>query len=473
MASQEMINALSEEDSSAFDRALRYLKGFDAKDAMANVLGPHGLKAVSPIVGLVNSVRRNPVGAGTLAAETVGPQADIKGMVDSYGSAVQNFRQGNIGAGLLDAAYVPANAITLLTPGSASGMQRALKEAETRFPTSVPPERQGLLAQAIRQPIHGGELSKTNLPVAPEDMRFVRSDTGDLLPRNIITPETLQGSILRPAIGDRTAAGGLLHSINDNPLSSPVGLEGGPDFMRGPAQQADGAAWASNQGPITTLSEHAQVLGKEGKDINLVYTAGGGRNSDFATMTSDALVGQLPASKILVKDTKAFDSLMKKKIKGWPGLKSEGLAKFLRDGTGEARKYFVEAVASSKWQNAGFPDIASTRAAITEPGLLGVPSGTSGHAISRMDPTGRQIKDPSVPHATYPVQLGGEYVGGLEQGLPRDVMFPGFYAGRRKAGMPTQGDDRAFALTKDVSQNADQQWLDNIMKYLSRNPGGG
>ena len=413
MASQEMINALSEEDSSAFDRALRYLKGFDAKDAMANVLGPHGLKAVSPIVGLVNSVRRNPVGAGTLAAETVGPQADIKGMVDSYGSAVQNFRQGNIGAGLLDAAYVPANAITLLTPGSASGMQRALKEAETRFPTSVPPERQGLLAQAIRQPIHGGELSKTNLPVAPEDMRFVRSDTGDLLPRNIITPETLQGSILRPAIGDRTAAGGLLHSINDNPLSSPVRLEGGPDFMRGPAQQADGAAWASNQGPITTLSEHAQVL------------------------------------------------------------KSEGLAKFLRDGTGEARKYFVEAVASSKWQNAGFPDIASTRAAITEPGLLGVPSGTSGHAISRMDPTGRQIKDPSVPHATYPVQLGGEYVGGLEQGLPRDVMFPGFYAGRRKAGMPTQGDDRAFALTKDVSQNADQQWLDNIMKYLSRNPGGG
>jgi len=84
------------------------------------------LNLYRPIEGLLNAVRRNPVGAARVAAENVGPQADIKGMVDSSRSAMQNFGQGNIGAGLLDAAYVPANAVTLALPMmSASGMRRA------------------------------------------------------------------------------------------------------------------------------------------------------------------------------------------------------------------------------------------------------------------------------------------------------------------------------------------------------------
>jgi hypothetical protein len=77
------------------------------------------------LVDLIKWIKSNPYRAARNVAESFGPQADIKGMVDSYGSAVQNFRRGNIGAGLRDALYVPANAMTLALPSSASGMRRA------------------------------------------------------------------------------------------------------------------------------------------------------------------------------------------------------------------------------------------------------------------------------------------------------------------------------------------------------------
>ena len=85
-----------------------------------------------------------------------------------------------------------------------------------------------------------------------------------------------------------------------------------------------------------------------------------------------------------------------------------------------------------------------------------------------MDPTGRLVHNPKVPHATYPTQIGGQhYVGGLDRSIPRDVMFPDFYAKRRAANIPPLGDDRAFGMS-DVSQDANQEWLDGVMRYLSR-----
>jgi hypothetical protein len=44
----------------------------------------------------------------------------------------------------------------------------------------------------------------------------------------------------------------------------------------------------------------------------------------------------------------------------------------------------------------GFPEIASTGFAISEPALIGQPPGVSGYAISRVDPAGRVIVDPQV-----------------------------------------------------------------------------
>jgi hypothetical protein len=45
------------------------------------------------------------------------------------------------------------------------------------------------------------------------------------------------------------------------------------------------------------------------------------------------------------------------------------------------------------------------------------------NAVSRLDPTGRVIRDPQVPHGTYPVQLGGLGYSGRLAVEPQQVVL--------------------------------------------------
>jgi hypothetical protein len=110
MASQEMVNALTGEDSSVFDRALRYVKGLKgigapladrANEAMMTALGPQGRKAVAPVAGLANVF--------SLGAE-------VGDMAQSSRNAVQNIQRGKIGPALLDVAYSGAGLAGLALP---------------------------------------------------------------------------------------------------------------------------------------------------------------------------------------------------------------------------------------------------------------------------------------------------------------------------------------------------------------------
>jgi hypothetical protein len=311
------------------------------------------------------------------------------------------------------------------------------------------------------------DLAKTKHPIAVEDMTATHVPTGGLQARRILTPEDLHGSILTPAVGDRTAAAAELTHINGRPLSAPVSLEGGPDFMRGPSQSADNAAWASDKGVITRLAKHTRALAEDnpGRDVNFVYSSMGGRSGDYSHMMSDALVNQLEGSPISRKAVAAFDASMKSQNPNWPGLRNLDKLRSALANSGPLRKQFVEEVGLKAHQDQGFPEIGSTRFAITAPELIGTPTGSSGYAISRLDPEGRVISAPRVPHTTYNTQLGGTYLGGLAQPIPREVMFPDFFAARRAAGLPKLADDRAFSMS-NVAQAANNRWLDGIMKHI-------
>jgi hypothetical protein len=66
------------------------------------------------------------------------------------------------------------------------------------------------------------------------------------------------------------------------------------------------------------------------------------------------------------------------------------------------------------------------------------------------------ITKPQVPHTTYSTHLGRfGYLGGLERPVPREVMFPDFFA-RRAEGKAPLSDDRSFSLS-NVHQVANQQ----------------
>jgi hypothetical protein len=275
-------------------------------------------------------------------------------------------------------------------------------------------------------------------------MQATRVPTGELAPRPIVDPQSLQGSVLQPMVGDRTAAGSVLTEINGQPLARAVPLHGGPDFMRAGANAADGSVWAADKGQITRIARQTRELADTGRPINGVYSAMGGRSGDFSTMMSDALLSQIEANGVPGNAARAFDADMLAYNPDWPGLRSPRLRDVLMSNGG-MRTQFAQEVARARHQAAGFPEIASTRFAISEPALVGQPTGASGYAISRVDPAGRVITDPQVPHPSYNTQLGGlGYLGGLDTPIPREIMFPDFYAARRAAGTPASKDDRAF-----------------------------
>ena len=119
MASQEMVNALTEEDPSVFDRALRYVKGLKgigapladrANEAMMTALGPHGRKAVAPVAGLANVITQG---------------ADLRDMVDFSGRTVDSVRSGDLGGAAINAIYTAAAPIGMALPGSVGGYKKS------------------------------------------------------------------------------------------------------------------------------------------------------------------------------------------------------------------------------------------------------------------------------------------------------------------------------------------------------------
>jgi len=419
--------------------------------------------------GLLDYIRRRPESAGLIAgqfapgaatADFYGRYPDPMNPSQMLPSAGQNIAQGNIldaafqSAGLLgDAFYAaaPFTAGAAAIPGAALSAPRAAQLAKRN---------------ASAEKTFFSDLSKNKLRIPLEEMSRVTVPTGELLPRTIITPESLQGGILTPGVGDRTEAGAILRQINDVPLAYEVPLEGGPGFMQSAAQKADGSTWASDKGVITRLTKLARNLSAEGDDVNFVYSSMGARSGDFSTMMSDAILAQIPNLKITKKSKKEFDSDIRKIFPEWVGVDSpEARSQLI--GNANLRKAFAETTALGKYQDQNFPDIASTRFAITEQDLIEQPTGVSGYAISRLDPTGRVIESPQVPHTTYNTQMAGEYIGGFEDAIPREIMFPDFYKQRRVAGAPEKADDRAFSMS-NVSQNADQEWLDGVMAYIER-----
>ncbi len=140
-----------------------------------------------------------------------------------------------------------------------------------------------LLGKAAREGVENGlvpvaktfwnEIGKTKLTRPIEEMSATYRDVGEMVPRRTISPEELQGSVLTPAIGDRTIAGKALTGVNGVPFDKEVMLQGGPNFMRGAQQQVDGSAWASGKGVISGLSKRIQRLGEGGKDVNFLRHA--------------------------------------------------------------------------------------------------------------------------------------------------------------------------------------------------------
>jgi hypothetical protein len=302
------------------------------------------------------------------------------------------------------------------------------------------------------------------LPIPVSQMKMDLQPIANLPPKIVASPESMQGGAIVPFVGDRSAAGQNLLGIGDVKFQTPVPLEGGYDFMR--MQSPTGSIWASEYGASRSLQNAVDEAANIGKgDVFGLYSAMGPESMNFNTMMSDALLEQMKAGKIFKKDIASFDKQVKALRPEWKGvMHPESRAQL--ESNGALRHAFVDRMQLDEFQNAGFPNIAYTRYAITDPLLLNEPMYSGGLAIGKMKPGADLITNPVSPHKTYDTQLAGEYFGGLEQSLPKETLFPDWYKKRRMANTPISGDVRSFQLSKPI-QPTNQEWLDGVMQYLA------
>lgn len=247
------------------------------------------------------------------------------------------------------------------------------------------------------------------------------------------------------------------------------------------AQGPDYSIWGGGLSPSQALARKGAEVAANGMDPYLIYSAMGLESADYSHMMTDTLLGLMNRKRIPTDVADDFDSKMRRTFKtleaidAWPGIKSKGLEDWLYGGeeaAGLARTKMAKVMDAAGYRNAGMPEVGAVRAAITEPGLLGLPSYASGYSIGALDPAGRVIKDPVHPHGSYPTQVGAPhgapgYVGGFEYSLPPEIHFKDEIdrIHREKPGL----DDShiQYTLRRRVPVvEATPEWVDNASEFI-------
>lgn len=168
------------------------------------------------------------------------------------------------------------------------------------------------------------------------------------------------------SMADRTRAGGLLEEINGKKLNRPVDLRGGQDFM---FDNNPGMVWASANGPVKQLLEHAQtaksVTGQNPLYIPWRMAPSGG---DFANMTGEAMLSYADAS--MKKGVKGkMDKNIKQFIPDWVGVSDPASVEQFRGATDKTRKA-IKNMLDTEYRNSGGLGIGEARLAVADPKQL-------------------------------------------------------------------------------------------------------
>jgi len=335
--------------------------------------------------------------------------------------------------------YLPSTA-DLIAEGDIEGLGYQLLGAAGDVMYAAAPLTGGLLAvpAASAKATRAAKLTKDqkdpmgyskvalDKPIEETDIRIIPTD--NLKPAFDADLNMLASGNILGFVGDKTAATGLLSGIDELDFAYPVKREGGQDFMRAEASQSpDAAIWASASPRIGLLLNRARMLEETtGNPVYGVYYSMSPQGVDYATMTADALLSQIPASKIAKKDMKAFDDEIKEIDPNWVGTESPAARDYLINNP-ETRMAFVKRMDTSPHQTAGFPNVGKTRYALTQEDLRDTQGYMAGMNVAKIDTSRDYITNPLVPHTTYDTMLSGEYVGRLPSLLAQDV-FPEKYS---------------------------------------------
>lgn len=322
----------------------------------------------------------------------------------------------------------------------------------------------GALADPLWSDLSAVKLRK---PVAEMQAERIATRPADT---KIISPEDLKiGTVLYPALGDRSIAGEQLLGVGGQRLRAPVDLQGGPGFITRNAPYV----WANDQGEVTKMTNRINAMKDRGDDVLLSYFPMAPRSVDFSHHMSDTLVGMLPNATLKRTEAATFNDIMRGAkvhdvgpLPDFPGLRSPNLQEYFAEAPGAARNKFAKLMDTSRFQNAGFPNVAEARYAVTDPTLLHEPYGASGGMFMRPNTA---VTGPS-GHRTFNTGIGGEYVGEFANPVPKEMLWRDAYRDFAARGLTNPSHQSRAMLMAAPTQRVDQELIDTLMKYQQQRP---
>lgn len=413
-------------------------------------------KPIGDVVGrALNAIRGNPgaVGAGAAGAAMVAPEEAEAGKLDA---AIRAARNALSGAETLRGADLVAK-----DPRAATvNLSKRTPSGEVDF----------------GQGINNAEYTFTS--------------KGDLQPWKEFDPYQAykERALIAGLLGDRSAAGSLVHDINGVRLTEPVNRTGGGEFQRsteGPE------VWASRPSAVknmyTRINKGMSRLGASSDTPVLAsHIVMGLPGIDSTQMMAKSVLRQIEPTRgnIDPNVVEAFDASVRKKYPGWPGILNpeEAEAFLAKKEVGKRTSTILQMLDNKRAQVGGLPNLGAARFAMMEPRLVSADQGATGFAISRLDPnrvTNAAVSDTYPTGMLGPSRSSEDYVGGTRYQIPLNVMFPDWSkkikptyvekkTGLTKATTPTQ--IQQSVLTQVPLQRASQEWLDNLMAYMEANP---
>ena len=300
-------------------------------------------------------------------------------------------------------------------------------------------------------------------------------------PKNITTPEKLQGEILIPLPGDPSNIG-LLSQVGGIPVKSNV--QGGGKF---PSKWMDkDLAWGSQfeaaKSHLNKVRYIEDTYGQSPLSSNTLMTNSSMRSPEFIRTPIFQQLENSP--KLLKKDVLEFDERVRNDkqfdLSDWPGLFNGG-EEYLANSSMRKRGKVVELMDQKKFRNKGFPTVQETIEGARDPRFAGSALGDSGAVIVKVDP--RQdlmLNLPDSIHKNYDtgiMRVPNSPVLQLERLVPYNKWFKDLYAekiaGLDKYGRPLTVPNAIGAgnLAKDGFQRADQEWVDVNMAFMEQMKG--
>lgn len=316
----------------------------------------------------------------------------------------------------------------------------------------------------------------------------------DMPERQFLDPHDLvkEFRAIVPFIGDKLRGGEDIISIAGRPQEGYARAHSGPDFARQQMGAGGREVWASGPSVISALDRMA-LEGQEkfGGPVAGVYTTMGPEALDQTTAMMEQIGRQIAAGGASPKDVRAFDDAIRtasrkddEAIPDFVGFANDPMEAIrqlndVKNVSMGQRRTLTQMMNAKPWLEAGLPDIGANRAGLTIPELLYAPEGTSGYAISALEPGKGALPDEAVSlaHPNYLKKLGGTYLGGFEVGVPRELAWSKLYGHPEMQkyeqfrqlgylfGRPPKEIRADFGHDPRI-QPIDEQWADQIAEYI-------